>query len=259
MRSRTVHWIWIGSPPPARLILNLSRFRELDRAGNFRYVVWCDRPWPRPVALHAEGLEICQISDLFTRLQGLPLVGQLHAALRREANGPLRNYAAASDILRYVVMWIYGGIYLDADVQLTNMDNLLRLLVQAERSNLILMPSRVSSRGRGYINGAILCRRQHPFWRQVFTTIADRYRLDLSYGAKRAFDDEQDKDLKPGELRMKRTMQFSGIDALWDADGRRSPGTIVTFNESECFAPIDATGRAFRLPPPYLRRASMPG
>ena len=52
-----------------------------------------------------------------------PVILQSFEAVRREVNGYKINYAAASDILRLMILRKYGGLYLDEDIRFSRVHN----------------------------------------------------------------------------------------------------------------------------------------
>lgn len=92
---RLVHQIWLGAPPPAEVRLLMDRWR--DNPYGFEYKLWRDQD------IDKEGLDL---NDLYMRA---------------------KNPATRSDIARYEILKRYGGIYVDADVELIkNMEDVLR-------------------------------------------------------------------------------------------------------------------------------------
>ncbi|SEE07754.1 RHS repeat-associated core domain-containing protein [Pseudomonas migulae] len=108
---RQINWIWLGAPLPLDAAMNINH--NLAMAAGYSATLWVDT---QAGSKHAVALEhvdqrvrIANVSDLF---QGQSQ--KLHEAFERERSGPLKNYAAASDIARLLVK----GVYLDVDVRL---------------------------------------------------------------------------------------------------------------------------------------------
>ena len=119
---RMAHFVWLanpGEPMPRWAAANVARFRAMHPG-------WCARVWGK-------------------------LPAEMPAELRRAA-ADAERFCQTADILRYWLLWRWGGLYLDCDVvPLRPMDQLLRFDAVAGRTHC------------GRINNAVMaCRRGAP-------------------------------------------------------------------------------------------------
>ena len=130
---KQIHFAWEGRDISAD---NLSNMLLLNwTAPEYEVNVWTTRPMSvaatlermrdsernpvhRHLAHHFAGrLKINDTKALYRELVGAHAGGvKAEAMFYRELNGPYRNYAAASDITRAALMYLKGGVYMDADV-----------------------------------------------------------------------------------------------------------------------------------------------
>jgi insecticidal toxin complex protein TccC len=129
------HYIWEGTNIPNSVFRNILYFKET----NPDYVVniWTSRPSTVQRSLmssmecqndaigrHLSSKEVLQKninvrhpSELFSSPSNTyQKNSKLESIFLREISGPFKNYAAASDVLRLLILHAYGGLYMDADV-----------------------------------------------------------------------------------------------------------------------------------------------
>lgn len=104
---KLVHFIWIGSPIPEKYVLGILKLRAHNPG--YRFVLWTDS---RSVFDHADHAFAVHLANFQT-------VVEVHHSLPRLRNRDLfdaeTNMGAKADILRYELVYLFGGIYLDVD------------------------------------------------------------------------------------------------------------------------------------------------
>ncbi|MDF1760870.1 MAG: TcdA/TcdB catalytic glycosyltransferase domain-containing protein [Coxiellaceae bacterium] len=110
--------IWLGGVPNEHIQANIKRWKETNPG----YAV---KLWGEPGLLNSEQeesiqlfceinkLQYCDINDLRND-ENKPAFSWVDA-LNHVLEGSVSNYAAASDILRAIVLHYYGGLYTDTD------------------------------------------------------------------------------------------------------------------------------------------------
>ena len=122
---RIIHFIWVGSQIPVKYIYNI--INVVIGNPNFRVYVWIDNPQgygshiqKHDILLSAPNIHLRNASTIFPRIVKLiPRAKYLIPYYERERIGIFTNYAAAADILRLFILYIYGGIYLYTDIKLS--------------------------------------------------------------------------------------------------------------------------------------------
>ncbi len=138
--ANKTHWIWMGKTISNKHLENLVAFA--DKHPHRELILWTDNPHQTKKALRSlasqnlSPQDFKKVSDLKKRLHIQSIekdllnkehsklsklldpetVKELISAVMRESNGPFLNYAAASDILRLLILYRHGGLYLDTDV-----------------------------------------------------------------------------------------------------------------------------------------------
>jgi len=115
---KLLHYLWLGHEMPSQALLD-NLLVNAARMKGYRVIIHTDMDTPR--LLHQltrqfagkDEFEVRALAeqDFFKTLCAGPS-GPQYRALR---TGPAKNYAAASDLLRYPLLDTYGGIYTDVD------------------------------------------------------------------------------------------------------------------------------------------------
>lgn len=137
---RKIHYIWVGDQPLEEARME-NLIRNANRSPDFQSVLHVDVDSQETlnrirasVKSRAPSLAVSNLQD--ENFFAAFLRGR-HQALYREARGGAgKNYAAASDILRYPLIDAYGGIYMDSDDVLTASINGVHL--EAAHGDLLL-------------------------------------------------------------------------------------------------------------------------
>jgi hypothetical protein len=99
--------------------------------------------------------------------------------IRYEIEKPNPNYGASSDLLRYKILYEYGGAYFDSDVSpgeraLEQLPELFNI----ERDRPILFVD-INSQNQGFIgNDAFICSRGNPLMQDILAVAKNRYLLN---------------------------------------------------------------------------------
>lgn len=124
-----IHFIWMGGKLPAPYLNNIKEcaakaLSDTQRGVNFKLNLWTDKPihyWKTACTedsmIYSKKFEIRDLNDLEQEIQeNYPeSAKKIVSYVRRELIG-FKNYAAASDILRYVILEKEGGYYFDTDI-----------------------------------------------------------------------------------------------------------------------------------------------
>ena len=149
---KIIHYIWLGGPIYEEYWLTITKMATIARANGYIVWVWVDnsknlrllKTIPGRLRLNIpettriiidndtydhyinklKSIEIKSIYDLERQTKALKNVPitfhkDFWKALREEMVG-LKNYGAASDLLRYLILFIYGGLYFDTDERIVS-------------------------------------------------------------------------------------------------------------------------------------------
>ena len=147
---KIIHFIWLGRMPE-RYVNNLSQISS--RFPTHQACLWTDSG---NMAHHSTLLDHYQLGDrikvknLEKHIENAALSGsaslsgsswqKAHGAFCREHEGTYKNYAAASDIARLMVLYKYGGQYFDVDV-LLNITNGVEHIRNTRNRKLTIRPN----------------------------------------------------------------------------------------------------------------------
>lgn len=106
---KTLHFIWLGSPVPEPYRANIAAIAALNR--DYQVCVWVDDQ----SQASAQACQGCRVRRVDPVLQDAPEEARAIYRLAVSKAGYRPNYAAASDILRMLVLFAEGGVYLDTD------------------------------------------------------------------------------------------------------------------------------------------------
>jgi hypothetical protein len=131
-----IHFIWVGAPIKEYYLVNILKIARLAYKSQFEVNIWVndeknitkllqkfasgiiENPTPKKIA----GIHIRNINELYPRMEKDPFLQnksvEIITSINKEMIG-FSNFAAASDILRHIILWLEGGYYLDTDNQLT--------------------------------------------------------------------------------------------------------------------------------------------
>ncbi|MFQ6288446.1 glycosyltransferase family 32 protein [Yersinia enterocolitica] len=118
MYPKNAHYIWVGNKPlPQYAISNIIHFKS----NNPHYTVYL---WTTNTHRIVNNIINSGYSSRFMSIINccdLPdMTGYIQSAVEREmSDSAYHNYAAASDILRLVILEKFGGIYMDVDVMVS--------------------------------------------------------------------------------------------------------------------------------------------
>lgn len=118
MYPRNAHYIWLGNNKlPQYAISNMVHFKSNNPY--YRVYLWTTNPNKVVNDIINSGYST-RFSELIT-CRSLPETsGYIQSAIEREmSDSTYHNYAAASDILRLVILEKFGGIYMDVDVMVS--------------------------------------------------------------------------------------------------------------------------------------------
>lgn len=101
---KRVHFIWIGSDIPEKYVLNILRIREHNP--EYEFNLWMDRAFDH--AEHAFAIHLANFQTV-VQIRDLPLIRNF------DLYSEETNLGARADILRYEIVYRFGGVYLDVD------------------------------------------------------------------------------------------------------------------------------------------------
>ncbi|ECZ0740318.1 TPA: hypothetical protein G8O00_000916 [Salmonella enterica] len=278
---RIIHRIWIGPPPTIkqlRILINartcieginvrtsIESSNEIRRRLNDDAELWLWTTSANIFYLQREyqlmhNIVMHDINTIWSHpfARRLPVTA-LRSVYQRECRGALHNYAAASDIVRLIILYCYGGVYLDMDVEFktkSDMDEEIKKKSSILFSNLADIGDRLGILGdfNGISgNGVLASKPQTEPLRCCLEDILAMYVAstdyrDVVWREKRCYKHD-------GLYRKTYTVGMSGPGGIYRA---MTPEQVYPIDENMYFKPIDASGRSFTQRPELLRRDSAP-
>lgn len=128
-----LHFIWFGSNPPQGLTAKIAaKMRYLNSmfnlVPNLTFYLWT---MPNEMGVltskfaaeHLGNLHIKNIEDLFKQIRNpqhltKDELKQLRALFLRESTGPISNKAVAADMIKFLTLLYFGGLYIDAGLDM---------------------------------------------------------------------------------------------------------------------------------------------
>jgi hypothetical protein len=153
-----LHWIWLGPKPfPALSKKKILSWQALHPGWEMKF--WTDSPQKKPPV---PGMKICPISDL----PDSPISHLVSKA---------GNYGEQSDLIRYIILWAEGGIYVDHDVSaILPFDVLNRQYdFYAYLETPFDLPLNISEHNIRVNNGLVGVKPGHPVIEQVMKNILE--------------------------------------------------------------------------------------
>lgn len=181
---KVLHYLWIGHELPSQALLDNLLINDVRMKG-YRTIIHADMDTPqllRRLTWQFAGkanFEVKPLADeaFFQALRAGPN-GAQYDALR---SGVAKNYAAASDLLRYPLLDTYGGIYTDVDN--TFVAVLDKVDLPAGPSDLLLDDAVVHSdvQYRGYNSHVLGSHPNNPVLKAVMRSMAQRYKARADF------------------------------------------------------------------------------
>ncbi len=118
--------IWLGNTLPEDLTHNLSKLLPVAQKNNFEIRLWTDNPSKQEAIFNhlpnaaKQYVNLVDIQTLYPQMQqdlGMEKANIMESFINQEMSG-FHNFAAASDLLRILILKQHGGIYLDLDIEL---------------------------------------------------------------------------------------------------------------------------------------------
>ncbi|MGY0216882.1 glycosyltransferase [Endozoicomonadaceae bacterium StTr2] len=116
---RNVHWIWLGKKLPGQFVTNIRLCQKL----NPEYQFFC---WSDAIHRYSDDLSLLNcfhpLSELLQPDSNFDNNTLTHyaSAFIRESAGGYANLPNASNLIRWLAMYRYGGIYLDVDIRVAS-------------------------------------------------------------------------------------------------------------------------------------------
>lgn len=253
MLPRIIHRIWIGSALSEDQLSNLLETRNHIIKGNVELWIWTTHSVKLKLSDHIfNNLVIKNITDIYSSLNHVlfgdfPLC-HLSSALERERHGCYYNYAAASDIARLLILYRYGGIYLDMDVEF--IDTLRFDIFFDLYMNDLGFRLGVLSNSDLMGNAVLASMPYSTAVRRCLKKIANLYfegpTAACSWNIKRGF----------GDLRLVLTLDMSGPGLI--SDLLDSSGMLLFIPMESYFKEVDGSGTSYMTKPKFIRHNSLP-
>src|SRR3990167_8111739 len=192
-----IHFIWAGGGNRMPELLMRNVLHWCNSNSTYTSYLWIDpvsdpgieEHYVQLVGILQEGvivpfpLVFRNIHELRTEIEQLPderaaILRPLFEIARYEMTKSYANYGKSSDLLRYLILYLEGGIYLDSDV-VPNQGNFSQFLLPQPGPDVLWVDA--NSQGQGAVgNDAFAVTPRHPFFLTVlqyallnYTTLFD--------------------------------------------------------------------------------------
>lgn len=110
---KTMHFIWLGSRVPEKYVANIGAIAKLNQ--DYQVNVWLDDQSSASAdAIPGQGSRIRHVDQILEHAVASEEARAIYRlAVSRSGSRP--NFAAASDVLRILILLAEGGVYLDTD------------------------------------------------------------------------------------------------------------------------------------------------
>ena len=228
---KIIHFIWVGGPIYEEYWLTITKMATIARANGYQLYVWVDNsrnlrslktyasrlkvnlPYNPRIIIHNDtydhyvnkirSVKIKSIYDLQNQAEQFKYFPSTFSRefwknVQEEMIG-LKNYAAASDLFRYLILFIYGGIYFDTD------ERIVSSIFEMPKIGTITLP--YGFKNVRNTNSILLSIKRHPvLWFALMNSLKLYREISRrGKGAKR----------KPsGKMRIALTLEFTGPDLI---------------------------------------------
>lgn len=194
---KIIHFVWAGGIKQMPVVNQERIMAWIREHRDFKVYIWVDYKTAignseeqkklgvlehfQQITKQATNLEIKDVNeDLFLRFQQSDEIDKVSKFFNYEINRLRPNYGASSDILRYSVLYNYGGAYFDSDVLVGG--NKLSTIAPFEvlDKHMIFIDS--NSQNSGHIgNDAFITTKNNPVIKQILKKcIANYYDFDTA-------------------------------------------------------------------------------
>lgn len=238
---RIIHRIWIGPPLTNYQIFWLVDARQ-HVPRNVELWLWTTRT-SMPY-LGYGNIIVRNLDSLWPLLANMPFPrAHLHSAFAREASGEVfHNYAAVSDIARLLVLYLYGGVYLDMDVPFKDeIPNLFDGLADIGQ-RLGILRFTVYSYGNSVLASMPRTEAVSMCLNEICRLYTSRPNIlgssgNISWSMKRGY----------GQMRMYFTMLMTGPRLIFNL--LKESGLLLKIDEQQYFYPINTSGCSYTTEP----------
>lgn len=185
---KLIHFIWAGGTRlmPPQNIDAVKAWAKTHHAQGFEVRIWIDETHaPGTRARYADFGLPCDVPKI--TLPDITAEGVSSPHVRYEIDRLRSNYGASSDMLRYNILYRFGGAYFDSDVHpgahTLNHDGLF------DQGNTQLFLVDNNSQGKGLIgNDAFICATHQPLMRAIAAAAENNYREAFPEMGSRVYD-----------------------------------------------------------------------
>jgi hypothetical protein len=231
---KVIHFIWLGSPVPEKYLANIDAISTLNP--DYRTQVWLDDQ-SRASASRIKGSR-CRARHV-DEVLGHAVASEDARNIYRltvSTSGSRPNYAAASDVLRLLVLLAEGGVYLDTDTYIENPGTACGF-GQLKAKYGFLVSTRTQFRDGPFNNSPMAAVPGSPVLRELLALAEKRYR-DAGHAAQPAYG--RGPESQPwlywvasgsrDDLRLASTVFLCGPVLVWDYFSRLGHGWLQARN-----------------------------
>ncbi len=159
---KNIHWIWLGKKLPEGFITTIRLCQKL----NPDYSFYC---WSDNIQCFSGHLDLLNsfhsVSELINAVtaQADIDISRYASTFTRESHGCYANLPNASNLIRWLAIYIYGGVYLDVDIRV------------AKPFRQLFSPQGILFNIESFENNYFAADAAHPVFKEIITTCVDKY------------------------------------------------------------------------------------
>lgn len=168
------HWVWLGSSFENE---EFERYvsKTCSVLDGFKKFMWTDQTAiseRMSKFCHERQIQIISVDKAFANTEKMPF--EKRELYDKERTKEIPNYGAASDILRYNILKVFGGVYCDIDVDLVGFSS-STLVREQLLKKLTTGQFYYHEEERNMCNDLLISPPGHPLLRKLFTEMGSRY------------------------------------------------------------------------------------
>ena len=231
---KVIHFIWLGSPVPEKYLANIDAIATLNP--DYQAQVWLDdRSSASAGRIHGPRCKARHVDQILGHAVTSEDARNIYR-LTVSTSGSRPNYAAASDLLRLLVLLAEGGVYLDTDTYIENPGTACGFGQLAAKYGF-LVSTRTLFRDGPFNNSPMAAVAGSPALRELLALAEKRYR-DAGHASQPAHGRGPESQSwlhwvaagSRDDLRLASTVFLSGPVLVWDYLSRLGHGWLRARN-----------------------------
>jgi hypothetical protein len=231
---KTLHFIWLGSPIPEKYLTNIGAIAALNE--DYQINIWLDdQSHASADSIQGARCKIRHVDQILNHPVASWDARNIYS-LAVAKSGSKPNFAAGSDVLRILIRLSEGGIYLDTDTYIENVET-AHGFGQLKAKYGFLVSTQAISRDGPFNNSPMAAVSGSPVLRELLALAEKRYR-DASHVAQPPYGRGPEAQSwlywvaagSRSDMRLNSTVFIAGPVLVWDYLSRLGHGWLKEKN-----------------------------